>query len=134
LSSLVGADARIGIHPCFERFVIEFAGTGGFPGWFVRYGALPVKADPSDLPVDLPGATAALLVTAQVWMPDPFENRGYQGPTTLPVRGFRTIRAVTQTSNYEGTTVWAIGVDRQRGFSTMVLADPPRLVVDVAVG
>jgi hypothetical protein len=130
----VGSDARLGIHPCYERFVIEFAGTGPFPGWWVRYEPLPVKADPSDLPVDLPGATAALVVTAQVWMPDPFEDRGYQGPSTLPVNGYRTITAVKQTSNYEGTTVWAIGVDRQRGFSTTVLSNPARLVVDVAVG
>ncbi len=134
LSRLVGADARAGIHPCFERFVIEFGGTGALPGWWVRYVPLPVKADPSDLPVDLPGAGAAIVVTVQTWMPDPFGNVGYPGPGTVPVAGFRTFKVIKQIGNFEGTTSWAIGIDRQRGFSTMVLANPPRLVVDVAVG
>lgn len=134
LSPRVGADARIGLHPCFERFVIEFGGTGPFPGWFVRYVPLPVRADPSDLPVDLPGAGAAIVVTIQAWMPDPFGNVGYSGPTTLPSAGFRTFRAVTQVGNFESTASWALGVDRVRGFSTMVLSDPPRLVIDVATG
>jgi hypothetical protein len=132
LSSLVGVDARVGVHPCYERFVVELGGTGAFPGWAARYVDLPVRADPSDLPVSLPGA-AALLLTVEAWMPD-MEGNGYRGPPSLDVAGFAALQAVVQTSNYEGVTSWALALDRVRPFRVLALTNPPRLVVDVVTG
>lgn len=42
------------------------------------------------------------------------------------------VQQVKLTCDFEGELTWALGVGGQRPFRVTTLADPPRLVVDVA--
>ena len=132
MSSLVGADIRTGTHPCFERIVIELEGSGDFPGWWVEYVDDPVRLGESDEFVDIAG-NATLLVRMGMWMQD-MEGNGYPGPLQVFPTDVSHILELRNTENWEGVTLWAIGLDAQRPFTVSVLTGPPRLVIDVQTG
>ena len=132
MSPLTGKDVRTGSHPCFERFVIELQsgdqpGTG-FPGYWVRYATEPLTLSPSGQPITVRG-TAALLVSLGApmkWM----NSIGYTGPqdvfpTSGPIKEYRL------TEDFEGQSMWTLGLDQRRNFEVTKLSDPPRLVVDI---
>jgi hypothetical protein len=52
MSGMVGSDIRTGAHPCFERVVIELAGSGEMPGVRAEYVDDPVQLGPSDQTVE----------------------------------------------------------------------------------
>ncbi len=132
LSSLVGVEIRTGSHPpCFERVVIEFAGTGDRPGFRVEYQPDPILDSPRGEPVDVAGK-ATLVVSAGAWMPDP-DGGGYDGPREILPSNVETIVELQQLENFEGMTAWAIGLDRERPFTVRWLNNPSRLVVDIAL-
>ena len=131
LSSLVGVDIRTGGHDCFERVVLEFGGSGELPGYQVQYEPDPILDSPSGEPVDVAG-DATLVVSVGAWMPDP-EGNGYQGPREFVPTNVVTILELQQIENFEGQSAWAIGLDRQRDFTVSTLADPVRIVIDIAL-
>jgi hypothetical protein len=131
LSSLVGVDIRTGGHDCFERVVLEFGGSGELPGYQVQYEADPILDSPSGEPVDVAG-DATLVVSVGAWMPDT-EGNGYQGPREFVPTNVVTILELQQIENFEGQNAWAIGLDRQRDFTVSTLADPVRIVIDIAL-
>ncbi|WP_170245524.1 AMIN-like domain-containing (lipo)protein [Microbacterium saccharophilum] len=132
LSSLVGIEIRTGSHPpCFERVVIEFAGTGDAPGFRVEYQPDPIMDSPRGEPVEVAG-DATLVVSAGAWMPNP-DGDGYDGPRQIQPLNVETILELEQLENFEGMTAWAIGLDRERPFTVQWLENPARLVVDVAL-
>ncbi len=130
MSSLVGADIRTGRHECFERVVLELAGTGELPGYSVGYAADPIRLDPSDQIVDIAGA-ATLVLRFGSWMPTP-EGDGYSGPTDITPTNVSNILQLRQIENFEGQAAWAIGLDRERPFHVSTLVDPVRIVIDIA--
>ena len=130
MSSLVGADIRTGRHECFERVVLELAGTGELPGYSVGYAADPIRLDPSDQIVDIAGA-ATLVLRFGSWMPTP-EGNGYGGPTDITPTNVSDILQLRQIENFEGQAAWAIGLDRERPFHVSTLIDPVRIVIDIA--
>lgn len=132
MSSLVGADIRTGTHPCFERIVIELEGSGDFPGWWVEYVDDPVRLGESEEFVDITG-NATLLVRMGMWMQD-MEGNGYPGPSQVFPTNVSHILELRNTENWEGVTLWAIGLDSKRPFTVSVLTGPPRLVIDVQTG
>jgi hypothetical protein len=70
LSTLVGLEIRTGGHPpCFERVVIEFAGSGAPPGYLVEYRPGPVIDSPRGEPVEVAG-DATLVISVGAWMPN----------------------------------------------------------------
>lgn len=132
LSSLVGLEIRTGSHPpCFERVVIEFAGSGDLPGYRVEYRPDPIIDSPRGEPVEVAG-DATLVISAGAWMPNP-EGDGYDGPRELVPACVETILELEQIENFEGMTSWAIGLDRERPFTVETLENPSRLVVDVSL-
>lgn len=132
LSTLVGSDIRTGGHaPCFERVVIEFAGSGDFPGYRVEYRPDPIIDSPRGEPVDVAG-DATLVVSVGAWMPNP-DGDGYDGPREIVPVNVETILELKQIENFEGMTMWAIGLDRERQFTVETLENPLRLVVDIAL-
>ena len=132
LSSLVGLEIRTGSHPpCFERVVIEFAGSGDPPGYRVEYRPDPIIDSPRGEPVEVAG-DATLVISAGAWMPNP-EGDGYDGPRELVPVNVQTIRELEQIENFEGMTSWAIGLDRERPFTVETLENPQRLVVDISL-
>lgn len=132
LSRLVGLEIRTGSHPpCFERVVIEFAGSGDLPGYRVEYRPDPIIDSPRGEPVEVAG-DATLVISAGAWMPNP-EGDGYDGPRELVPVNVRTILELEQIENFEGMTSWAIGLDRERPFTVETLENPSRLVVDISL-
>ncbi|MDO8364735.1 MAG: hypothetical protein Q7V88_17725 [Actinomycetota bacterium] len=132
MSSLVGADIRAGSHPCFERVVIELQGTGEFPGWAAEYVDDPVRLGESDEFVSIEG-TATLLVRMGMWMQD-MEGEGYQGESDLFPTLVQHVLEMRMTENWEGMTIWAIGLDDEYPFTVTVLHAPERLVIDFQTG
>ncbi len=131
LSSLVGADIRVGDHACFERIVIELQGSGDFPGWAVGYVDDPVNLGESDETVNIEGSHS-LLVRMGMWM-QTIEGDGYDGPWQIFPTTVDHILELRMTENWEGMTIWAIGLDGEYAFTVDVLDGPPRLVIDVQV-
>ncbi len=131
MSSLIGADIRTGAHDCFERVVIEFAGSGDLPGHRIAFEDDPVQLSPSDQTVDING-DATLVVRVASWMTS-MEGDGYQGPTDIVPANTRHIVELRMIENFEGMTAWAIGLDRRRPFTVAVLPDPPRIVIDIDI-
>ena len=132
MSSLVGVDIRTGAHECYERIVIEFGGVGDVPGWWVEYVDDPVRLGESDEFVDIAGA-ATLQVRTGAWMPD-MEGTGYDGPTQVFPTNVTHVLELRQTENWEGISIWSIGLDARLPFTVDVLAEPVRLVIDVQIG
>ncbi|MEQ1699286.1 MAG: hypothetical protein ABMA25_04205 [Ilumatobacteraceae bacterium] len=131
MSSMVGVDIRIGDHPCYERVVIELAGAGDFPGWSTEYVNGPVRLGESDEFVEI-GGDATLLVRMGMWMPT-MEGDGYSGPTDISPTTVDHIVELRQTENWEGMTIWAIGVDEEYPFTVTMQHAPERLVIDFQV-
>lgn len=132
LSSLVGLEIRTGSHPpCFERVVIEFAGSGNLPGYRVEYLPDPIIDSPRGEPVEVAG-DATLVISAGAWMPNP-EGHGYDGPRELDPVNVETILELERIENFEGMTSWAIGLDRERPFTVETLENPSRIVVDISL-
>ena len=132
LSRVVGLEIRTGGHPpCFERVVIEFTGSGDFPGYRVEYRPDPIIDSPRGEPVEVAG-DATLVISAGAWMPNP-EGDGYDGPREVMPTNVQTILELEQIENFEGMTAWAVGLDRERPFTVRTLENPTRLVVDVSL-
>ncbi|MCE9621024.1 MAG: hypothetical protein K8R99_01630 [Actinomycetia bacterium] len=131
MSSLVGVDIRTGVHPCFERIVIELGGTGDFPGWTVQYVDDPVRLGESDNFVEIAG-DATLQVVMRMWMPS-MEGAGYTGPNQFVPESVFHILELRETENFEGICIWSIGLDAEYSFTVHVLQGPERLVIDVQV-
>lgn len=131
MSSMVGVDIRVGDHDCFERVVIELGGAGDFPGWSAEYVSGPVRLGESDEFVEIAG-DATLLVRMGSWMPT-MEGDGYSGPTDISPTTVDHIRELRQTENWEGYSIWAIGVDEEYPFTVTIEHTPERLVIDFQV-
>jgi len=132
-SGLVGKAVRSGVHPCYERFVIELqsnATNDQFPGYFVRSVPKPISLAPSDQPITIRG-NAVLMVSLGSWMNGP--EGGYQGPKDVVTSGMTAIQEYRLVEDFEGQSAWALGLDRMRAFQVTTLTGPPRLVVDVSV-
>lgn len=128
MSGLTGADIRVGRHPCFERLVIELRGTGAFPGWTAEYVDDPVRLGESDEFTSIAGS-ATLLVRMGMWM-QTMEGEGYQGATDLFPTTVDHVLEMRLTENWEGMSIWAIGLDTALPFTVTVLHTPERLVID----
>lgn len=131
MSSLFGADIRVGVHPCYERLVIELDGTGDFPGWSVEYVDDPVRLGESDEFTEIAGA-ATLSIRMGMWMTT-MEGGGYQGEIDVFPTNVDHILELRQTYNHEGTCIWSIGLDAQYPFTVDDFTNPHRLVIDFQV-
>jgi len=131
MSALIGADIRVGRHPCFERLVIELGGAGTFPGWLVEYVTDPVPRGESGDTVFLQGV-ATLQVRMGMWM-QTMEGEGYQGEIQLFPTTVDHLLELRLVENWEGMTIWAVGLDAEYPFTVNVLHAPERLVIDLYV-
>ena len=136
MSSAPVTNVRAGQHPCFDRLVVDVAGTA--PGYDVQYVS-QVTHDGSGAPVPLRGG--AFL---QVTVLSPAHDVNYQ-PTYRPankaelvnVTGFRTFRQVAWAGTFEGTTTFGLGVRGRLPFRVSTWQSSPTsgvVIVDVAHG
>ena len=110
--------------------VLELQGSGDLPGYRVEYVDDPVKLSPSDLDVDISG-DATLVLSVGAWM-TAMDGDGYAGPDDIVPMNVEHIRELRLIENFEGMHQWAIGLDERRSFEVTTLADPPRIVIDIA--
>lgn len=125
-------DVRMARQDGFDRFVLEFAGTG-IPMWRVNYVEGPIN-DTGDRVVDVDGE-ALLSVIAfparRVDIEDPDFTPTYDGPERILSDTLNIIEAVF-VEDFEANMQWVLGLSSAAGFEVSTLSDPPRIVVDVA--
>jgi hypothetical protein len=118
---------RVGRHASFDRVVLQL--DGPIPSYYsVRYVPM-VRLDGSGAPLPLRG-TAFLEVVVRA----PTHNQDYQ-PVLSPTRlrpDFPALREVNAPGSFEGQTTAGIGVSSRVGFRVLELANPTRIVVDLA--
>ncbi|MET8648549.1 AMIN-like domain-containing (lipo)protein [Nocardia aurea] len=122
---------RIGSQPGFDRVVYDLGGTGS-PGWIVQYTDRAVQ-DGSGNQIDVAGRSILeVQITGSAY---PFDSgvTPYEGPDPATAPGTPGIAGVYRTVVFEGTTQSFIGVNAASpGFSVSTLANPTRLVIDIA--
>ena len=127
-------DVRAGRHSCYDRLVLDVAGTAS--GYSVSY-VTEVLNDPRGDVVPLRGG-ARLALVAHVPADDGAGNATYSpaNPSELvPVTGFSTLRQVAWAGSFEGLTTIGVGVRARLPFRVFVLDGPgamSRIVLDVA--
>jgi hypothetical protein len=120
---------RSAAHPDagFDRIVFDFSGP--LPGYTIRY-VDEVRADPSDLPVTMPGRRYVLIVftTAQA-----HTEAGESSVSSKSMTfDYPMLRGYAIVGDFEGYVSVALGLDDVVGFRVGELADPNRIYVDVA--
>ncbi len=121
---------RFGNQPGMDRMVFEF-NDAGLPEWEVKY------VEPSQV-VDC-GSGEPVSVAGNAWLQITF--RGAQAHTEAgeatsgPRRRMLNqiaLRELVRTCDFEGEVTWVAGVMRENEYIPRVLAEPSRLVIDVA--
>ncbi len=120
-------DVRAGRHRSFDRVVFEF--SHAVPGAIVQYGTVRTQGRGNELPllghaflvVDFTGADA--------------HNDDGQ-PSFAQTAGikpnFPTLTQVGFAGDFEGSVTFGLGLSARAGFRVFTLANPPRLVIDLA--
>ncbi len=125
---------RVGQHPGYDRVVLEFAKN--VPGYTVKYVDLPVAADGSGEPVELPGAEFAVqivLTPASGYDMDAGKPT-YKGPKTVKDAKTEEITTVESSGDFESVLSWVVGLGHEVPFKVTKLDSPARLVVDFQTG
>jgi len=123
---------RAARHPAFDRVVFEF--TGVRPGFRVLYTSRPIRESGSGRVIPVTGG--AVLEVRMAWARSARISGGtvvrtYKGPGRLRP-GTPVVTEVVKSGDFEAQLSWAIGVEDRVPFRAFALADPSRLVVDVA--
>lgn len=124
---LVGIRSAAHTDIGFDRIVFDFSGP--VPGYTIRY-VDEVRADPSDLPVTVPGRRYLLIVFTIAQ-----EHTEAGEPTVSPTGmtfDYPMLRGYVIVGDFEGYVSLAVGLDDVVGFRTGELSDPSRVYLDVA--
>ncbi|MEO8001917.1 MAG: hypothetical protein ABI644_08575 [Arenimonas sp.] len=121
---------RFGNPPDVDRIVFEF-NDAGLPEWELKY------VEPSQ--VTNCGSGDPVTVAGNAWLQITF--RGAQAhnesgeATSGPTRKLLNqiaLRELVRTCDFEGEVTWVAGVMRENEYTSLVLANPSRLVIDIA--
>jgi hypothetical protein len=120
---------RTAAHPDggFDRIVFDFSGP--LPGYAIKY-VDEVRADPSDLPVSMPGRRYLLVVFT---VAQAHSEAGE--PSVSPKSAtfdYPMLRGFVIVGDFEGYVSVALGLDDVVGYRVGELANPNRIYVDVA--
>ena len=135
MSSSPLVNVRAGRHACYDRVVLDVAGT--VSGYTVRYVTQVSDQGKGDV-VPVRGG-ARLEVVALLPAYDNNTGVGTYNPAStselVNVTGYRTLRQIAWAGSFEGYTSIGVGVRARLPFRAFVLSGPgaaSRLVVDVA--
>ena len=114
----------------YDRVVFELDGReAGAPGWTVEYVDDP-RRDGSGDPVEVKGEkTLVVLVRGTGY---PFDTGVEEVERATVGADLEVVQDVVLGSVFEGVYEAFVGVDAERPFTVFRLADPARLVVDIA--
>ena len=122
--------ARVGQHACYDRLVLDVAGTPHINSWRVAY-VDAVRSDGSGAVVPLKGGAFLQIDLGANNVSTPPAHSG----DVANVSGFRTFREVAAAGGFEGHTSEGLGVRARLPFRVLTLSGPgstTRLVIDVA--
>ena len=122
-------DVMVGTHDGYDRVVFEFG--AGIPDAMIEGVLPPFYADPSGLELAVAG-TAFLKVTmhgATKVLPE--GGVTYSGPTNFEP-GFDRLMQLIEGGDFEAVSTWYLGLDGAGCYRVLTLADPDRLVIDIA--
>lgn len=119
---------RVGRHDDFERITFEFEGSR-MPGYHIEYVDRPVHACGSGDVVPLPG-DAWLSVRFNPAVAHTEEGRPTIGQRVIVVNQ-PIIRELRITCDFEADVMWVTGQTKPAQYTTQVLRDPLRLVLDI---
>jgi hypothetical protein len=127
VGSLTLTGLRAGHHASFDRVVFQL--DGPVPSYYsVRYVPM-VRLDGSGNPLPLRG-----MAFLEVVIRAPTHDEDYR-PVLSPTRlrpDFPALREVNAPGSFEGQTTAGIGVTQRVGFRVLELANPTRIVIDLA--
>jgi hypothetical protein len=124
------SDIRTGRQDGYDRVVLELGGTGT-PGWDVRYVDQAYSQGSGD-PVEVAGEAVLQVTITGAGYPFDTGVDEWAGPDPLPGNGTQTVTEVAWDATFEGTSVAFVGTTGQAPFRVYALADPTRVVVEVA--
>jgi hypothetical protein len=119
------AAIRVGQHPGYDRFVIEFG--GGIPSYSVtRQQSATFIRSPKGDQVTLEGNAGVAITLHSVtnWGASP-------GPKSF-LPHYPYLREAMLVQDYEGYQTWALGIQGTPCLRVFTLTSPSRLVVDIA--
>ncbi|MGC5626627.1 AMIN-like domain-containing (lipo)protein [Georgenia sp. Z1344] len=125
---LLAVDVRSGIHPYYDRVVVDLEGEGGNPGWYADYTGDPVE-DGSGTPIDIDGNAFLHVSVSGFRYPEEGEEFA---DGVYAVDGTGVTEAYVS-SPFEGQIQVVLGVDSARPYRVFVLPDPLRLVIDIEI-
>ena len=119
---------RTGRHAAFDRVVIDLNGeASGYTVGYVRQ----VREDGSGKAVETRGRADLLIRLTPANAHHENGSPTYNGPTRFTV-DYPALREVAFAGDFEATVSIALGVRSKSGFRVLTLADPTRIVVDIA--
>jgi len=131
-------DVRVGAHPEYDRFVMEFEEEpdepDGIPDSYTVYWAteMPTSMGGEGSPMFTDQGSAYLEIYAlgYAWdREDPSTIGTLPGSVSSP-RTFN-MKEVVSDGEFEGMLHWVIAAEKQVGFRVLSIPNPPRLVVDI---
>jgi hypothetical protein len=126
-------DVRGGAHAGYDRIVFQFAGgpPAAVPTVEIRVGTPPFTQDPSGLPLSVSGSSFLIIVLRGGTGLDPDGVQTYSGETDFPT-GFPVLQHLVQAGDFEALSEWVAGLTGPACIRMTVLANPSRLVIDLA--
>lgn len=113
------------------------SGSGGKPGFGVRYEKGPFTDDPSGEPITVEGSSFLVVRFEPVHSADlskPDAPETYTGPRTINPSGTAHIVQVREAGDFEGQMIWIIGLNKTRPFTARVTSSGSRIRLIVDVG
>ena len=129
LDSAILRELRVGRHAEADRLVFEFEGQGT-PAFKLEYVDRPVRDCGTGDPVPVAG-DAWLEIAFTGAQAHTEAGEGTSGPRRRSVDQ-PVVLELVRTCDFEGHVTWVAGVSTPNRYTARVLADPARLVVDVA--
>lgn len=133
-------DVRVASHSGFDRFVLEFSEADGgpivladgVPAYSVEYiDASEAVECGSGMTAELEGAAVLRVNLPFGYIYNPETGQGTVEPLEI-TDDFQVVREVEEICGFEGQSVWVIGLTGEQPFRVTELADPARLVIDIA--
>jgi hypothetical protein len=119
-------DVRVGTHPHFDRFVVEFRGPRIPSYTLTAKNNTTFHLDPSDRKVHLRGTAALKLIFSHA-----SGVGSYNGSIDFRT-GFSELREARRLGDFEAVTSWGLGLRNAACGQVSKLRSPSRLVIDVA--
>lgn len=121
-------DFRVDNLPGMDRMVFEF-NDAGLPEWEVMYVEQPILDCGSGEPIPVAG-NAWLQISLRGAQAHTESGKEIGGPRRRLINQ-TLLRELVRTCDFEGEVVWVVGVTNKNAYTTQVLADPSRLVLDI---